>query len=121
MTARQEIRGLKGLKKRRRIQVVGLAFAALAATFVIIYFFVPQSAVNFFRSPSEVVASPPAADEVFPRETSALGWAAAFAGALLWGRALAALDPACCDVPVVPAICCCAASCVARPLGPAWW
>ncbi|MFZ1470213.1 MAG: cytochrome c maturation protein CcmE [Paracoccaceae bacterium] len=56
---------MKGLKKRRRMQVIGLAFASLAAAFVAIYFFVPKSAVNFFRSPTEVVEAPPAADEVF--------------------------------------------------------
>jgi cytochrome c-type biogenesis protein CcmE len=65
MTGRQELRGLKGLKKRRRVQVVALAAVALVAMVGIIYFFVPATAVNFFRSPTEVVTAPPLADEVF--------------------------------------------------------
>ncbi|MDQ2065518.1 cytochrome c maturation protein CcmE [Xinfangfangia sp. CPCC 101601] len=56
---------MKGLKKRRRIQVVVLAFAALATAFLVIFFFVPKDALNFFRSPTEVVTTPPDADEVF--------------------------------------------------------
>jgi cytochrome c-type biogenesis protein CcmE len=63
--ARQEYRGLKGLKKRRRVQVVSLAALALAATVAIIYLFVPATAVNFFRSPTEVVTAPPPPSEVF--------------------------------------------------------
>lgn len=63
--AKPEFRGLKGLKKRRRLQVIGLAFAALAAMVAIIYVFVPATAINLFRSPSEVAAAPPPADEVF--------------------------------------------------------
>ncbi|MEZ5797072.1 MAG: cytochrome c maturation protein CcmE [Paracoccaceae bacterium] len=56
---------MKGLKKRRRMQIIGLSFLSLAAAVAAIYFFVPKSAVNFFRSPTEVVAAPPEADEVF--------------------------------------------------------
>ncbi|MBK6467158.1 MAG: cytochrome c maturation protein CcmE [Rhodobacter sp.] len=65
MTGKQEFRGLKGLKKRRRMQVIGLAFLSLAAAVAAIYFFVPSTAMNFFRSPTEVVETPPPADEVF--------------------------------------------------------
>jgi cytochrome c-type biogenesis protein CcmE len=65
MAGAQEFRGLKGLKKRRRMQVIGLAFASLAATVAIIYLFVPKEAINFFRSPTEVVTSPPDPAEVF--------------------------------------------------------
>lgn len=65
MTGKPEFRGLKGLKKRRRMQVIGLAFVSLTAAVAAIYFFVPKSAVNFFRNPTEVVESPPPADEVF--------------------------------------------------------
>lgn len=65
MAGKQEFRGLKGLKKRRRVQVIVMAASALLATVAIIYFFVPSSAINFFRSPTEVVETPPAADEVF--------------------------------------------------------
>ncbi|GAB1363773.1 cytochrome c maturation protein CcmE [Rhodobacter sp.] len=64
-TAKPPIRGLKGLKKQRRIQVVALAFAALAAAFLVIVLFVPKSAVNYSRTPTEVAEAPPAADEVF--------------------------------------------------------
>ena len=65
MARKQEFRGLKGLKKRRRVQIIVMAASALLATVAIIYFFVPSSAINFFRSPTEVVETPPAADEVF--------------------------------------------------------
>ena len=65
MSGKPEFRGLKGLKKRRRMQVIGLAFLSLTAAVAAIYFFVPKSAVNFFRSPTEVVEAPPEADEVF--------------------------------------------------------
>lgn len=64
MTGRQEFRGLKGLKKQRRIQVIVLAFVALAvATGLIGY--AMRDGINFFRSPTEVVETPPSADEVF--------------------------------------------------------
>lgn len=65
MAGKQEFRGLKGLKKRRRVQVIVMAASALLATVAIIYFFVPSTAINFFRSPTEVVEAPPSADEVF--------------------------------------------------------
>ena len=65
MGDKKEFRGLKGLKKQRRIQIVALAAAALVAMVGVIYFFVPADALNFFRSPTEVVASPPAPDETF--------------------------------------------------------
>jgi cytochrome c-type biogenesis protein CcmE len=65
MAGKQEFRGLKGLKKRRRVQVIALAFACLAVMVGIIYFVVPKEAINFFRSPTEVVEAPPSAEEVF--------------------------------------------------------
>ena len=65
MTGKPEFRGLKGLKKRRRMQVIGLAFVSLTAAVAAIYFFVPKTAVNFYRSPTEVVEAPPEAEEVF--------------------------------------------------------
>ncbi len=64
-TGKTQFRGLKGLKKQRRIQVIALAFASLATAFLVIWFFVPKDAMNFFRSPTEVVAAPPPVDEVF--------------------------------------------------------
>jgi cytochrome c-type biogenesis protein CcmE len=64
MAARQEFRGLKGLKKQRRIQVIALAFVALAlATGLVGY--AMRDGINFFRTPSEVAATPPGPDEVF--------------------------------------------------------
>jgi cytochrome c-type biogenesis protein CcmE len=56
---------MKGLKKQRRIQVVALAAVALLSAVAVIWFFVPKDAINFFRSPTEVLAEPPAADETF--------------------------------------------------------
>ena len=56
--------GLKGLKKQRRVQVIALAFVALAgATALIGYGF--QDGINFFRSPSQVLSEPPKPGEVF--------------------------------------------------------
>lgn len=57
--------GLKGLKKQRRIQVIALAVVALVSMVGVIYLFVPATALNYFRSPTEVVAAPPPASEVF--------------------------------------------------------
>ncbi len=65
MAGEREFRGLKGLKKRRRVQVMALAALSLMAAVAAIYFFVPKTAVNFFRSPTEVVTTPPPAEEVF--------------------------------------------------------
>ena len=57
--------GLKGLKKRRRIQVIAIAAVSLVVSFGIFFFLVPADAINFFRSPSEVAEAPPASNEVF--------------------------------------------------------
>ena len=65
MISNQGFRGLKGLKKQRRIQVVALAAMALMSAVLVIWLFVPAQAINFSRTPSEVLASPPEADEVF--------------------------------------------------------
>ncbi|MGC8202780.1 cytochrome c maturation protein CcmE [Aliiroseovarius sp. PTFE2010] len=55
---------MKSLKKQRRIQVIALATAALVlATGLIGY--AMRDGINYFRAPSEVVAEPPRADEVF--------------------------------------------------------
>lgn len=55
---------MKGLKKARRIQVIVLAALALAtATGLIGY--AMRDGISFFRSPSQVAASPPDAAEVF--------------------------------------------------------
>jgi cytochrome c-type biogenesis protein CcmE len=55
---------MKSLKKQRRIQVIALAFVALAASTALIGYAM-QDGINFFRSPSQVIAEPPAATEVF--------------------------------------------------------
>ena len=55
---------LKSLKKQRRIQVIALAAVALiAATGVIGYGM--RDGINFFRSPSQILAEPPSANETF--------------------------------------------------------
>ncbi|WP_170381236.1 cytochrome c maturation protein CcmE [Ruegeria atlantica] len=55
---------MKTLKKRRRVQVILLAVVALAmATGLIGYAL--QDGINFFRSPSQVIAEPPKPTEVF--------------------------------------------------------
>lgn len=56
--------GLKGLKKKRRIQIILVAFVALAlATGLIGY--AMKDGINFFRSPTQVTTMPPRAGEVF--------------------------------------------------------
>ncbi|PTV96439.1 cytochrome c-type biogenesis protein CcmE [Rhodobacter aestuarii] len=55
---------MKNLKKKRRIQVlIAAGFALVLATGLIGYGF--KDGINFFRSPAEVVAAPPAEGEVF--------------------------------------------------------
>lgn len=56
--------GLKGLKKQRRIQVIVLAFVALALSTALIGYAM-RDGINFFRSPSQVLSDPPRAGEVF--------------------------------------------------------
>ena len=56
--------GLKNLKKTRRIQIVALAFVALAlATGLIGY--AMRDGINYFRSPTQVTTEPPTSGEVF--------------------------------------------------------
>ncbi len=56
--------GMKGLKKKRRMQVIVLAFVALGlATGLVGYAF--RDGINYFRSPSQVMENPPRANEVF--------------------------------------------------------
>lgn len=55
---------MKTLKKRRRVQIILLAFVALAlATGLIGY--AMRDGINYFRSPSQVIAEPPRPNEVF--------------------------------------------------------
>ncbi len=55
---------MKSLKKQRRIQVIALAFVALAASTALIGYAM-RDGINFFRSPSQVVEQPPVPTEVF--------------------------------------------------------
>ncbi|MZR13046.1 cytochrome c maturation protein CcmE [Maritimibacter sp. DP07] len=55
---------MKGLKKRRRVQIILVTFAALIlATGLIGYAF--RDGINYFRSPTQVAEEPPAPNEVF--------------------------------------------------------
>ncbi|KGM48253.1 cytochrome c maturation protein CcmE [Pseudooceanicola atlanticus] len=55
---------MKGLKKKRRIQIIVLAFVALAiATGLVGY--AMQDGINFFRSPTQVAEEPPSPSETF--------------------------------------------------------
>ncbi len=55
---------MKGLKKRRRIQVILVAAVALVlATGLIGY--AMRDGINFFRAPSQIIAEPPGPAEVF--------------------------------------------------------
>jgi cytochrome c-type biogenesis protein CcmE len=64
MTGKQEFRGLKGLKKQRRIQVIALAVVALVGSTALIGYAM-QDGINFFRSPTQVMEDPPAPGETF--------------------------------------------------------
>jgi cytochrome c-type biogenesis protein CcmE len=55
---------MKGLKKKRRIQVIALAAVALAASTAIIGYAM-RDGINFFRSPTQVAEAPPGPTEVF--------------------------------------------------------
>lgn len=56
--------GMKGLKKKRRVQIIVVAFAALTlATGLIGYAF--RDGINYFRSPTQVAEEPPAPNEIF--------------------------------------------------------
>jgi cytochrome c-type biogenesis protein CcmE len=56
--------GLRNLKKKRRVQIIILAFVALALSTGLIGYAL-QDGINYYRSPSEVVAEPPSPAEVF--------------------------------------------------------
>ncbi len=55
---------MKGLKKKRRIQVIALAIAALVLSTLIIGYAM-RDGINFFMSPSQVAEAPPGPREVF--------------------------------------------------------
>lgn len=55
---------MKGLKKKRRIQIIVLAFVAMAvATGLVGY--AMRDGINFFRSPTQVAEAPPSPSETF--------------------------------------------------------
>lgn len=56
--------GLKNLKKRRRVQVMGLSGICVLAVLAILWF-LPDESFQFFRSPSEVAENPPPPNELF--------------------------------------------------------
>lgn len=55
---------MKGLKKRRRIQIILAAFVAVFATAGLVGYAM-QDGINFFRSPTQVAEQTPGPDEVF--------------------------------------------------------
>lgn len=55
---------MKGLKKRRRVQIILLAAVALIATTALIGYAM-RDGINFFRSPSQIAELAPGPDEVF--------------------------------------------------------
>ncbi len=55
---------MKTLKKRRRVQIILLAAVALALSTALIGYAM-RDGINFFRSPSQVIAEPPKPTEVF--------------------------------------------------------
>jgi len=55
---------MRGLKKKRRIQVIAVAVFALALSTGLIGYAM-RDGINFFRSPSQVLAEPPRPDETF--------------------------------------------------------
>jgi cytochrome c-type biogenesis protein CcmE len=56
--------GLKSLKKRRRVQIIVLAFVALALSTGLIGYAM-RDGINLFRSPTQVLETPPGETEVF--------------------------------------------------------
>lgn len=55
---------MKSLGKQRRIQVIALSCAAALACFAAFYAAAPD-AIQYYRSPSQLMAEPPPAGEVF--------------------------------------------------------
>ena len=55
---------MKSLKKKRRIQIVAVATVALVISTALIGYGM-RDGINFFRSPSQIMAEPPQPTEVF--------------------------------------------------------
>lgn len=58
------MQAMKGLKKKRRIQIFVVAAVALTVSTALIGYAM-RDGINFFRSPSQVMAEPPRPTEVF--------------------------------------------------------
>ena len=56
--------GMKGLKKKRRVQLIVFAFLLLAGSTALIGYAM-RDGINYFRSPSQVTEQPPSEGEVF--------------------------------------------------------
>ena len=56
--------GFKSLKKRRRVQVIGIAGACIVAVLTTLWF-LPDDSFQFFRSPSEIAQTAPQPHERF--------------------------------------------------------
>ena len=56
--------GLKNLKKTRRVQIIAVAFVALALSTALIGYAM-RDGINYFRSPTQVATEPPSPGEVF--------------------------------------------------------
>jgi cytochrome c-type biogenesis protein CcmE len=55
---------MKSLKKRRRVQIIIVAFVALGLSTALIGYAM-QDGINFFRSPTQIAEAPPPETEVF--------------------------------------------------------
>ena len=55
---------MKNLKKKRRVQIVSIAFVALAIATILIGFAM-RDGINFFKSPTQVIEVTPNPNEVF--------------------------------------------------------
>jgi len=62
--AKPGFRGMKGLKKQRRIQVILLTVVALIVAVSLIGYGL-RDGINLYRSPAELSTNPPQANEVF--------------------------------------------------------
>ena len=56
--------GMKGLKKKRRVQVIVLAFVSLTVATALIGYAL-RDGINYFRSPTQVMEDPPSETEKF--------------------------------------------------------
>ena len=63
-TQRRRRGGMLGLKKRRRVQIVVIAALALALSTALIGYAM-RDGINYFRTPTEVLAHPPSPAETF--------------------------------------------------------